>query len=43
MVPAFGDTIRNFEGDVSEMKRLAGHDLEDTLQVCALINAEDIV
>lgn len=34
MVPAFGDEIRRFEGNVSDMKRLAGHDLEDILQVC---------
>jgi hypothetical protein len=33
LVPTFGDTIRRFEGNVSEMKRLAGHDLEDMLQV----------
>lgn len=33
-VPVFGETtIRRFEGDVSEMKRLAGHDFEDLLQV----------
>jgi len=33
-VPAFGETtIRRFDGDVSEMKRLAGHDFEDILQV----------
>ena len=33
-VPAFGETtIRHFEGDVSEMKRLTGHELEDLLQV----------
>lgn len=32
-VPAFGETIRRFEGDVSEMKRLAAHDFEDLLQV----------
>ena len=33
-VPVFGETtIRSFEGDVSEMKQLAGHDLEDLLQV----------
>ena len=33
-VPAFGETtIRRFEGDVTEMKQLAGHDLEDLLQV----------
>ena len=33
-VPAFGETtIRRFEGNVSEMKRLAGHDFEDLLQV----------
>ena len=34
MVAAFGDKIRRFEGNVSEMKRLAGHDFEDLLQVC---------
>lgn len=34
MVPTFGDEIRRFEGNVSDMKRLAGHDLEDVLQVC---------
>ena len=33
MVPAFGDEICSFEGNVSDMKRLAGHDLEDVLQV----------
>lgn len=33
-VPAFGETtIRRFESDVSEMKRLTGHELEDLLQV----------
>lgn len=32
-VPVFGETIRRFDDDVSEMKRLAGHDLEDLLQV----------
>lgn len=33
-VPVFGETtIRRFEGNVSEMKRLAGHDFEDLLQV----------
>jgi len=33
-VPVFGETtIRRFEGDVSEMKRLTGHELEDLLQV----------
>ena len=32
-VPTFGETtIRRFD-DVSEMKRLAGHDFEDLLQV----------
>ena len=40
MVPAFGDTIRRFEGNVSDMKRLAGHDLEDVLQVYGPINAK---
>lgn len=29
----FGDKIRRFDGNVSEMKKLAGHDLEDLLQV----------
>lgn len=38
MVPAFGDEIRHFEGNVSDMKRLAGHDLEDILQVHEYIN-----
>lgn len=33
MVAAFGDKIRRFEGNVSDMKRLAGHDFEDLLQV----------
>lgn len=37
-VPAFGDKIRRFEGNVSDMKRLAGHDLEDVLQVCEAAN-----
>jgi hypothetical protein len=33
-VPMYGETtIRHFEGDVTEMKQLAGHDLEDLLQV----------
>ena len=32
MVNTFGDAIRRFEGNVSDMKRLAGHDLEDILQ-----------
>lgn len=33
-VPVFGETtIRRFDGNVSEMKRLAGHDFEDMLQV----------
>lgn len=32
-VPVFGETtIRRFDDDVSEMKRLAGHDFEDILQ-----------
>ena len=36
-IPAFGETtIRRFEGDVSEMKKLAGHDFEDLLQVSVL-------
>lgn len=39
-VPAFSDDIRRFEGNVSEMKRLAGHDLEDVLQVHGLIDIE---
>ena len=37
MVPAFGDNIRRFEGNISDMKRLAGHDLEDVLQVRCLL------
>lgn len=33
-VPVFGETtIRRFDGNVSDMKRLAGHDFEDLLQV----------
>ena len=40
MVPAFGDTIRCFEGNVSDMKRLAGHDLEDMLQVYGPFDAK---
>lgn len=33
-VPVFGETtIRSFDGNVSKMKRLAGHDFEDLLQV----------
>lgn len=33
-VPTFGETtIRRFADNVSEMKRLAGHDFEDLLQV----------
>ena len=34
MVPAFSDSVCHFEGNVSEMKSLAGHNLEDVLQVC---------
>ena len=34
MISAFGDKIRRFKGNVSEMKRLTGHDFEDLLQVC---------
>jgi hypothetical protein len=41
MVPAFGDKICRFDGNVSEMKRLAGHDLEDVLQVGGLVDVED--
>ena len=37
MVTAFSDEIRRFEGNVSEMKRLAGHDFEDLLQVCGCV------
>jgi len=34
-VPTFGrDTIRQFGNNVSAMKRLAGRDFEDLLQVC---------
>ena len=29
----FGDKIRHFEGNVSEMKQLTGHNFEDLLQV----------
>ena len=33
-VPTFGrDTIRKFSGNVSAMKKLAGRDFEDILQV----------
>jgi len=35
-IPVFGETtIRRFEGDVSEMKKLAAHDFEDLLQASA--------
>ena len=35
-MPTFGkDTIRRFPGNVSDMKRIAVHDFEDLLQVCA--------
>lgn len=43
MVNAFGDEIRRFEGNVSDMKRLAGHELEDTLQVCGLDIIKDVI
>jgi hypothetical protein len=34
-VPTFGrDTIRRFGRNVSDMKKLAGRDFEDILQVC---------
>lgn len=35
-VPPFSDKIRHFEDNVSDMKRLAGHDFEDLLQVRGL-------
>jgi len=43
MVPAFGDKIRRFEGNISEMKRLAGRDLEDVLQARSHIDIKDTV
>lgn len=33
MVPPFGQTIRRFSNNVSEMKKLAARDFEDMLQV----------
>jgi hypothetical protein len=34
-MPTFGrDTIRRLTGNVSEMRKLAGRDFEDLLQVC---------
>ena len=33
MVPMFGDTIRKFTSNTSEMKRMAARDFEDALQV----------
>ena len=41
MVAAFGDKVRRFEGNVSDMKRLAGHDFEDILQVYGCFNIID--
>jgi len=43
MVAAFSDKIRRFEGNVSEMKRLAGHDFEDILQVCDRDGVKDSI
>jgi len=43
MVTAFSDKIRRFEGNVSEMKRLAGHDFEDLLQVCDPDGVKDAI
>lgn len=40
-VPTFGETIRRFEGDVSEMKQLAGHDVEDLLQASSHLRHPD--
>ena len=37
-VPTFGrDTIRRFANNVSEMKKLAGRDFEDILQVSPIL------
>jgi hypothetical protein len=36
-IPPFGQTIRRFSNNVSEMKRLAARDFEDLLQVNALL------
>lgn len=36
-VPTFGDTIRKFNSNASGMKKLAGRDFEDLLQVCNVI------
>ena len=43
MVSAFGDKIHHFEGNVSEMKQLAGHDFEDLLQVHDCFGVEDML
>ena len=43
MVATFGDTIHRFEGNVSDMKRLAGHDFEDLLQVNHHVSVVDMV
>ena len=42
MIPTYGDsTIRSFSGNLSDLKRLAGHDLEDILQVLLVANVAD--
>lgn len=42
LVPTFGNQIHRFEGNISEMKWLAGHDLEDLLQVCNPYGIKDV-
>jgi len=42
MIPTFGKTtIRRFDGNVSELKRLTGSELEDTLQVYPFASVGD--
>jgi hypothetical protein len=36
LIPPFGQTIRRFSNNVSEMKKLAAQDYEDLLQVNAI-------
>ena len=43
MVSVFGDKIHRFEGNVSEMKQLAGHDFEYLLQVRDHFGVEDML
>ena len=38
-LPNFGDSIRKFTSNASEMKKLAARDLENLLQVCFNISA----